>query len=334
MTSRNGICRAEPLVALATYLRGQQRWASARVFAERAAQLALSTDQLFVDAADPAFRARYEAIAQEQEAALVDSLDRNARWVAERLDGYQMQTFAYPFGDATLAAKQGLETRAHGRKSFFYSTGLAEGAETLVPMERLSVMGLVEVLGRLRELFAIRDRLIDQLLDLKIDAYIGIDAPDFNLRIAARLKAAGIPVIHYVSPSVWAWRQGRVKGIRASVDLMLCLLPFAVFFVIFQVAPLAWVAINSLNSPTGWGLGNFEKIFASKFYLQAIKHSLEIAFWSSLFGIVIATLGAYSLRQVDSRLRDFVSAFANMTSNFAGVPLAFAFIILLGFNFP
>lgn len=103
---------------------------------------------------------------------------------------------------------------------------LAEGAETLVPMERLSVMGLVEVLGRLRELFAIRDRLIDQLLDLKIDAYIGIDAPDFNLRIAARLKAAGIPVIHYVSPSVWAWRQGRVKGIRASVDLMLCLLPF------------------------------------------------------------------------------------------------------------
>ena len=103
---------------------------------------------------------------------------------------------------------------------------LAEGAETLVPMERLSVMGLVEVLGRLRELFAIRDRLIDQLLDLKIDAYIGIDAPDFNLRIAARLKAAGTPVIHYVSPSVWAWRQGRVKGIRASVDLMLCLLPF------------------------------------------------------------------------------------------------------------
>lgn len=103
---------------------------------------------------------------------------------------------------------------------------LAEGAETLVPMERLSVMGLVEVLGRLRELFAIRDRLIAQLRELKIDAYIGIDAPDFNLRIAAALKQDGIPTVHYVSPSVWAWRQGRVKGIRASVDLMLCLLPF------------------------------------------------------------------------------------------------------------
>ncbi len=103
---------------------------------------------------------------------------------------------------------------------------LAEGAETLVPMERLSVMGLVEVLGRIRELFQVRDQLIARLREEKIDAYIGIDAPDFNLRIAAALKQAGIPTIHYVSPSVWAWRQGRVKGIRASIDLMLCLLPF------------------------------------------------------------------------------------------------------------
>ena len=103
---------------------------------------------------------------------------------------------------------------------------LAEGAETLVPMERLSVMGLVEVLGRLRELFGIRDQLIAHLLAEKIDVFIGIDAPDFNLRIAAELKAKGLRTVHYVSPSVWAWRQGRVHGIRASVDLMLCLLPF------------------------------------------------------------------------------------------------------------
>ncbi|MBI6951670.1 putative spermidine/putrescine transport system permease protein [Pseudomonas sp. TE6288] len=119
---------------------------------------------------------------------------------------------------------------------------------------------------------------------------------------------------------------------RGRYLALLCLLPFAVFFIIFQIAPLAWVAINSLQSESGWGLANFSKIFASKFYLQALQRSLEISFWSSLFGIVIATLGAYSLRQVDSKLRDFVSAFANMTSNFAGVPLAFAFIILLGFN--
>jgi putative spermidine/putrescine transport system permease protein len=113
---------------------------------------------------------------------------------------------------------------------------------------------------------------------------------------------------------------------------LLWLVPFAVFFIAFQVAPLVWVAVNSLNSPEGWGLANFSKVFSSRFYMQAIKHSLQIAFWSSVFGMAIALLGSYSLRQVDSRLRDFVMAFSNMTSNFAGVPLAFAFIILLGFN--
>lgn len=118
---------------------------------------------------------------------------------------------------------------------------LAEGAETLVPMERLSVMGLVEVLGRLRELFAVRDQLIERLQDEKIDAFIGIDAPDFNLRIAAALKPTGIPTIHYVSPSVWAWRQGRVKGIRASVDLMLCLLPFEKAFYDQHAVPAVFV---------------------------------------------------------------------------------------------
>lgn len=113
----------------------------------------------------------------------------------------------------------------------------------------------------------------------------------------------------------------------------LCLVPFAVFFIVFQIAPLAWVVIHSLQSEdNGWGLANFTEVFSSRFYLQAIQHSLEISFWSSVFGIIIAVLGSYSLRRVNSRLRNFVNAFANMTSNFAGVPLAFAFIILLGFN--
>lgn len=119
---------------------------------------------------------------------------------------------------------------------------------------------------------------------------------------------------------------------RARYLALLCLLPFTLFFIIFQIAPLAWVAIHSVQGDAGWGLENFSKVFASRFHRQAIQHSLEISFWSSLFGILIAVLGAYSLHKVDSRLRDFVSAFANMTSNFSGVPLAFAFIILLGFN--
>jgi putative spermidine/putrescine transport system permease protein len=114
---------------------------------------------------------------------------------------------------------------------------------------------------------------------------------------------------------------------------VLCLVPFALFFIVFQIAPLFWVMIHSVQSEEfGWGLANFSKIFNSKFYLQAIQYSLEISFWSSVFGIIIAVLGSYSLRRVDSRLRNFVNSFANMTSNFSGVPLAFAFIILLGFN--
>ncbi|MCD6061037.1 MAG: lipid-A-disaccharide synthase [Moraxellaceae bacterium] len=102
----------------------------------------------------------------------------------------------------------------------------AEGGRSLFPMERLSVMGLVEVLGRLRELFGIRDALVQQFTEAKIDLFIGIDAPDFNLRLDHLLKPKGIPTVHYVSPSVWAWRQGRVEGIRQAVDLVLCLLPF------------------------------------------------------------------------------------------------------------
>ena len=113
---------------------------------------------------------------------------------------------------------------------------------------------------------------------------------------------------------------------------LLCLVPFAVFFTAFQIAPLLWVAVHSLITADGWGLGNFSKLFASRFYLQAVQHSLEIAFYSSVLGLLIALFGSYSLRQIDIRLRDLVMAFANMSSNFAGVPLAFAFIILLGFN--
>ena len=113
--------------------------------------------------------------------------------------------------------------------------------------------------------------------------------------------------------------------IRGKWLAALCLVPFALFFIVFQIAPLFWVMVNSLQSEEfGWGLANFSKIFSSKFYLQAIQYSLELSFYSSVFGIIIAVLGSYSLRKVDSPLRNFVTAFANMTSNFSGVPLAFA----------
>ncbi|MEE4250405.1 MAG: lipid-A-disaccharide synthase [Alcanivoracaceae bacterium] len=116
-----------------------------------------------------------------------------------------------------------------------------QGLESFFPMERLSVMGITEVLGRLPELFRLRRQLVDFLLEQKPDVCVGIDAPDFNLGIERRLREAGIRTTHYVSPSVWAWRKGRVKGIRASVDLMLALLPFEAQFYRDHNVPVEFV---------------------------------------------------------------------------------------------
>ncbi|HMW28902.1 MAG TPA: lipid-A-disaccharide synthase [Plasticicumulans sp.] len=106
----------------------------------------------------------------------------------------------------------------------------AAGLESLFPLEKLSVMGLVEVLKHLPELLSIRRALVRRWLAEPPALYLGIDAPDFTLPLAKRLRAHGIRTAHYVSPSVWAWRQGRVRGIAQSVDLMLTLFPFEATF--------------------------------------------------------------------------------------------------------
>ncbi len=117
----------------------------------------------------------------------------------------------------------------------------AEGLTSYFPMERLSVMGLVEVLGRLRELLARRKLLIQTLIDERPDVFIGIDAPDFTLNIELKLRQAGIKTVHYVSPSVWAWRQKRVLKIREGCDLMLTLLPFEARFYEEKGVPVRFV---------------------------------------------------------------------------------------------
>ena len=117
----------------------------------------------------------------------------------------------------------------------------AEGLTSYFPMERLSVMGLVEVLGRLRELLARRKLLIQTLIEERPDVFIGIDAPDFTLNIELKLRQAGIKTVHYVSPSVWAWRQKRVLKIREGCDLMLTLLPFEAKFYEEKGVPVRFV---------------------------------------------------------------------------------------------
>ena len=147
----------------------------------------------------------------------------------------------------TLGVKLMRSFREQGIDAEFEGIGgpqmIAEGFNSYYPMETLSVMGIVEVLKDLKKLFAVRDGLINQWTEHPVDIFIGIDAPDFNLRLSKSIKEKNLPIktVQYVSPSVWAWRQGRVHGIKQSIDLVLCLFPFEkVFYQRYEV-PAAFV---------------------------------------------------------------------------------------------
>lgn len=117
----------------------------------------------------------------------------------------------------------------------------AQGFNSLFDMERLSVMGLWEPLKRLPELLSIRRSIIKRYSTRKPIVFIGIDSPDFNAKVEQKLHAVGVKTVHYVSPSVWAWRQGRIKNIKRSVDLMLTLLPFEAKFYHQHQVPVCYV---------------------------------------------------------------------------------------------
>lgn len=117
----------------------------------------------------------------------------------------------------------------------------AVGCKSLFDIERLSVMGLIEPLKRLPDLLKLRRDFYQHVINNKPDIFIGVDAPEFNLGLEVKLRQAGIPVVHYVSPSVWAWRQKRIHKIGKAVDMMLTLLPFEAAFYQQHHIPVSYV---------------------------------------------------------------------------------------------
>jgi lipid-A-disaccharide synthase len=103
---------------------------------------------------------------------------------------------------------------------------VAAGCEQLEPAESLAVFGLIEPLAHLPRLLRLRKSLVQRWTDSPPDVFVGIDAPDFNLGLEKRLRAAGVRTVHYVSPSIWAWRAGRIRTVKAAADKVLCILPF------------------------------------------------------------------------------------------------------------
>lgn len=118
---------------------------------------------------------------------------------------------------------------------------IAAGCTSLYPLERLAVMGITEILGRYREISGMRAALRTRWLRDPPDVFIGVDAPEFNLGLEEPLRAAGIPTVHYVSPTVWAWRGYRIKRIRRAVSHMLTLFPFEADYYAAQNIPVTCV---------------------------------------------------------------------------------------------
>lgn len=124
---------------------------------------------------------------------------------------------------------------------------LKQGVQSLFPMERLSVMGLGEILKQLPQLLRDRRKLAEYFIAHPPDVFIGVDAPEFNLDLEKTLKKQGIRTIHYVSPSVWAWRRWRLRKIAKAVDLMLCLFPFEKSFYTEHQIPVQFVGHPSAD---------------------------------------------------------------------------------------
>lgn len=212
----------------------------------------------------------------------------------------------------------------------------AAGCESLFPMETLSVMGIAEVLPKLPAILKLRSQLLKYLNIHRPDVFIGIDAPDFNLPVEKKLKQLGIKTVHYVSPTVWAWREKRVLSIQQSTDLMLCLFPFepAVYEkygmkAVFIGHPAAerlprCTAQNTLRTELGFKPDDL--VLA----LMPGSRSMEIKHLSAMFFAVAESLSHkyahlhFLLPTVNRKLKDQIQAIYEKS------PVSFRLNILLG----
>lgn len=168
------------------------------------------------------------------------------------------------------------------------------GMYPLAPMEGLSLVGLTEVLGHLPRLLRLRRRLVSYWVENPPDLFVGIDLPDFNLSVEQRLRNAGIKTVHYVSPSVWAWRKGRIKTIRRAVDRMLTLYPFEQEFY-----AQSGVDAVCVGHPA-----------ADRFPLEIDRCAARERLGLSLDGTVIALLPGSRASEVSRLVKEFAAAAA------------------------
>ncbi len=188
------------------------------------------------------------------------------------------------------------------------------GMNILYPMERLSVMGFTEVLGRYRELKKIRDDLIEYFLENPPDVFIGIDAPDFNLGLEQALKNSGIKTVHYVSPSVYAWREYRVKNIKKSADLILNLFPFE-----SEIYKKHDVANKYVGHPLADTIKNAENVSVSRKELNIASDKVVVALLAGSRSSEIKKLTAPLLQAALISVKTninlcFISSFVNEQS--------------------
>lgn len=180
---------------------------------------------------------------------------------------------------------------------------VAAGCRAFAASERLAVMGLVEPLGRLPELLRLRNRLARYFLEDPPDVFVGIDAPDFNLALERRLRDGGIPAVHYVSPSVWAWRQYRVRKIARSVDAMLTLFPFEADFYRAHGVPVTFVGHPLAES------------IPDRTDPQLARRELGL----QPEGPVLALLPGSRLGEINRLGRDFLMAAAQLSDSLPGL---------------